>query len=129
MNINDVNTIGRRLRAIRIARGKSLTIVAGRAGISKSCLSDIETGRYSLDSMRRLISLANALQVSPSEIISLPIPAPGNGATDSATEQIRRAVMAVNYGQLSGETLPPEILQSRVTAMVDTLCRSDPERT
>jgi transcriptional regulator with XRE-family HTH domain len=40
----DARTIGRRLRQIRYARGKSLRVVAGPAGISKATLSRIETG-------------------------------------------------------------------------------------
>ena len=39
---NDARTIGRQLRQIRYARGKSLRMVAGLAGISKSQLSEIE---------------------------------------------------------------------------------------
>lgn len=39
---DDARTIGRRLRQIRNARGKSLVVIAGLAGISKSHLSRIE---------------------------------------------------------------------------------------
>ena len=41
--------IGRRLRQLRHSRGKSLTMVAGLAGISKSYLSLLERGERALD--------------------------------------------------------------------------------
>jgi Helix-turn-helix domain len=40
----DTRTVGARLREIRKARGKSLTVIAGLAGISESYLSLLETG-------------------------------------------------------------------------------------
>jgi hypothetical protein len=47
---DDPLTIGRRLRQIRRARGKSLRVVAGLAGMSKSHLDRIERGERALDS-------------------------------------------------------------------------------
>jgi DNA-binding XRE family transcriptional regulator len=44
MGAGDAHTIGARLRLIRRARDKSLRVVAGLAGISKSTLSQIERG-------------------------------------------------------------------------------------
>jgi transcriptional regulator with XRE-family HTH domain len=77
---DDARTIGRRLRQIRYARGKSLRVVAGLAGISKSQLSEIERGERALDSFAKATALANALQIAPSELTRLPVPAPGNWA-------------------------------------------------
>jgi transcriptional regulator with XRE-family HTH domain len=47
---DDAHTIGRRVRQIRHARGKSLRVVAALAGISASHLHRIETGQRALDS-------------------------------------------------------------------------------
>ena len=69
----------RRLRQIRQARRKSLRVVAGLAGISSSHLHRIETGARPLDSLTLILALADALQVAPSELVTLPVPAPGNG--------------------------------------------------
>lgn len=82
MDVGDgVRPIGRRLRQIRQARRKSLRVVAGLAGISASHLYRIETGARPLDSLTLILVLADALQVAPSELVTLPVPAPGNGPT------------------------------------------------
>jgi transcriptional regulator with XRE-family HTH domain len=98
---DDARTIGRRVRQIRHARGKSLRVVAGLAGISKSHLARIERGERSLDSRSQTVALANALQVAPSELISLPIPAPGNGDSDSTVLAVRQALTAVTRNRVS----------------------------
>ncbi|MBV9162335.1 MAG: helix-turn-helix domain-containing protein [Pseudonocardiales bacterium] len=76
---DDARTIGRRLRRIRKGRRKSLIVVAGLAGMSKSKLDRIERGEVALDSLSDIVALANALQIAPSELIRLPFPAPANG--------------------------------------------------
>jgi transcriptional regulator with XRE-family HTH domain len=72
VDIEDARTIGARLRRIRRARGKSLRVVAGLAGISKSHLDRIERGERALDSLSEIVALANALQIAPSELTRLP---------------------------------------------------------
>jgi DNA-binding XRE family transcriptional regulator len=47
---DDARTIGRRLRQLRNYRRKSLRVIAGLAGISKSKLPQIERGEIALDS-------------------------------------------------------------------------------
>lgn len=94
MDADDTRTIGARLRQIRNARGKSLRVVAGLAGMSKSHLSEVERGERALDSLPKIVALANALQIAPSELMRLPVPAPANGLTDSAVEAVRGAVIA-----------------------------------
>jgi transcriptional regulator with XRE-family HTH domain len=54
-------TIGRRLRQIRRSRGKSLVVIAGLAGMSKSQLDRIERGEVALDKLSEIVALANAL--------------------------------------------------------------------
>ena len=48
MNMEDSVTIGRRLRRTRRARGKSLRVVAGLAGISASYLCRLELSTFAL---------------------------------------------------------------------------------
>ncbi len=48
MDAEDARTIGRRLRQIRDARRKSLRVVAGLAGMSKTKLWRIEHGEHAL---------------------------------------------------------------------------------
>ncbi|MGI9063022.1 MAG: helix-turn-helix domain-containing protein [Pseudonocardiaceae bacterium] len=121
-------TIGTRLRRIRKSRGKSLRVVAGLAGTSYGHLSEIENGKAPLDSLRLIKDLAYALEVAPSELTRLPIPAPANGETDAAVQAVRLALTAVSYDMPGGQALPVAALQARVTAMIDALCRCERER-
>ena len=66
MDLGDGLTSGQRLRMNLNAREKSLRVVAGLAGISKSRLSQIERGEVALDSRSETVALANALGISPS---------------------------------------------------------------
>jgi transcriptional regulator with XRE-family HTH domain len=119
VDADDARTIGARLRQIRNARGKSLRVVAGLAGMSKSHLSEVERGERALDSLPKIVALANALQIAPSELMRLPVPAPANGLTDSAVEAVRGAVIAAGRDRPGGLVLPVAVLQERVTAVLD----------
>ncbi|MGH4019561.1 MAG: helix-turn-helix domain-containing protein [Pseudonocardiaceae bacterium] len=123
----DAVTIGQRLRRIRKARGKTLKVVADLAGTSVGHLSEIENGKTPLDSLRLITALANALEIAPSELTRLPIPAPANGETDAAVQAVRLALTAVSYDMPGGQVLPVDVLRARVTAMVDALCRCERE--
>lgn len=46
-------------------------------------LSEIERGECVLDSISEIVDLAGALQIAPSELMRLPLPAPVNGHTGS----------------------------------------------
>lgn len=106
--------IGRRLRRIRVTRGKSLDVIAGRAGITKGYLSMLETGERTLDSLRLMVALAEALEVAPSELTRVPVPAPGNGNTDATTEAVRLTLDAVDLGHPGGRPCPVDMLRGRV---------------
>lgn len=122
---DDARTIGRRLWRIRKARRKSLRVVAGLAGISKSHLDRIERGEVALDRHSEIVALADALQVAPSELIRVEVPAPGNGDADSAIKAVRHALMAVSQHLPGGQVLPVDALRARVTTLVDAHCRCD----
>lgn len=103
---DDARTLGRRVKAIRLARRKSLRVVAGLAGISAASLSRIETGQRPLDSLSLITALANVLQISPSDLIRLPLPAPANGDTDSGIDAVRLALDAIDIGELTAAEQP-----------------------
>jgi transcriptional regulator with XRE-family HTH domain len=126
---DDARTIGRRLRQIRRWRDKSLVVTAGLAGMSKSQLQRIETGERALDSRSEIVALANALQVAPSELTRVDVPAPGNGDTDSAVETVRLALMAVNHNHPGGEVLPVDAVRERVAALVGAISAGDQKLT
>jgi hypothetical protein len=75
------------------------------------------------------VALANALQISPSELARLPVPAPGNAHTDSAIEAIRLALMAVNHRDPGGDVLPMDALREQVGALVGAGSVGDQELT
>jgi transcriptional regulator with XRE-family HTH domain len=122
---DDARTIGARVRQIRGARGKSLRVVAGLAGMSKSHLSQIERGERALDSLSEILALADVLKVAPSEIVKLPVPAPGNSGTDAALNEVRLAVLAVTRDRPEGQRQSVDVLRARVAATVDAYCRCD----
>jgi transcriptional regulator with XRE-family HTH domain len=70
---DDAVTIGRRLRQARCARGKTLVVVAGLAGISESHLSRLERGQRALNRRSLIEALANALEIAPSELTTRPV--------------------------------------------------------
>ncbi|MGH4022605.1 MAG: helix-turn-helix domain-containing protein [Pseudonocardiaceae bacterium] len=118
MDAEDTVTIGARLRRIRLARDKTLEVIAGRAGIGYGYLGQLERGERALDSLRLIKALANALEIAPSELTRIPVPAPGNGHTDSATEGVRRALTAVDVGRPGGLVVPVGVLRDRVTQII-----------
>ncbi len=117
MDFEDPRTIGARLRQIRRARQKSLRVVAGLAGMSKSKLDRIERGEVALDSRSDIVALANALGISPSELTKLPVPAPCNGDVDAAVGAVRLALWAVSRNRPRGHVAGLEELRARARAV------------
>jgi transcriptional regulator with XRE-family HTH domain len=113
MDAEHARTIGYRLRRIRTARGKSLQVIADLVGMSSSTLHRIEHGQRTV-TLSEIILLANALEIAPSELTRLPIPAPANGHTDSATEAVRLALDAIEADSPDGLVLPPAALRDQV---------------
>lgn len=114
MDAEEARTIGRRVRQVRRNRDKSLRVVAGLAGMSKSQLDRIERGKVALDRLSDIVALADALQIAPSDLVRLPIPAPANGHTDSTTEAVRLALDAIDIGWPNGLSLPVAVLRDQV---------------
>ncbi|MDQ3274232.1 MAG: helix-turn-helix domain-containing protein [Actinomycetota bacterium] len=110
----DARTIGLRLQRIRDARDKPLRVIAGLAGMSTSTLHRIEHGERAV-TLSEIVRLADALQIAPSELTKLPVPAPANGHTDSTTDAVRLALDAIEVGHPDGLVLPVAVLRDRVT--------------
>ncbi|GGM35907.1 transcriptional regulator [Longimycelium tulufanense] len=106
--------IGRRLRQIRQARGKSLAVVAGLAGISTSYLSRLETGERALDRRSLIVALARALDVAPTEITSVAMVPPGELDEDGLVNDVRLALLSVAMGEPRGKALQVSALSARV---------------
>jgi transcriptional regulator with XRE-family HTH domain len=85
----DGSTIGRQLRLIRHSRGLSQQVIADLAGISKDHLSRLESGQRALDRRSLIIALANALQVSPTELTEVALPDLAEDSRESAPRSTR----------------------------------------
>ncbi|MDQ3578074.1 MAG: helix-turn-helix domain-containing protein [Actinomycetota bacterium] len=92
--------IGRRLREIRAWRGLSLRVAAELAGISAPYLSRIERGERPVDNRRLISALADALAVSPSELIGHPARwnDPAMAAAQATVPAVRLALIADRLG-------------------------------
>ena len=114
VDADEARTIGWRLRRIREARGKSLRVIAGLVGeMSSSTLHRIEHGQRPV-TLSEIVRLANALQIAPSELTRLPVPAPANGHTDSTTEAVRLTLDAIDVDRPDGLVLPLAALWDQV---------------
>jgi len=82
--------------------------------MSKSQLDRIERGEVALDRLSEIVALADALQIAPSDLMRLPVPAPANGHTDSATEAVRLALDAIDADGLDELVLPVAVLRDQV---------------
>ncbi|MGH4017630.1 MAG: helix-turn-helix domain-containing protein, partial [Pseudonocardiaceae bacterium] len=82
--------------------------------MGKDTLNRIERGLLS-PTLTQLYALAKVLQTSVSELTRLPLPAPANGHTDSATEAVRLALDAIDVGHPGGLVLPVAVLRDQVT--------------
>jgi transcriptional regulator with XRE-family HTH domain len=114
LDVEEARTIGARLCRVRSSRRKSLRVVAELAGMSKDTLNRIERGLRS-PTLNEVLALAEVLQISVSELTSLPVPAPANGHTDSTTAGVRLARDALDVDHPGGLVLPVAVLQDRVT--------------
>ncbi|MGH3936322.1 MAG: helix-turn-helix domain-containing protein [Pseudonocardiaceae bacterium] len=117
----DAQAIGARLREIREARGKSLAVIAGLAGITEAYLSMLETGKRALNRRSLIVALANALEVSPSDLFDLGTsPLPAEPATEAAIGAVRDAMQAVDVGEPGGQVQPVEQLAVRAETALST---------
>lgn len=64
---------GLEVRRRRDALGWSLDVLAGRTGLSRTMLIGIEHGRRN-PSLKTLVAVANALEVSPAEMLAAALP-------------------------------------------------------
>jgi transcriptional regulator with XRE-family HTH domain len=124
VNVDDAH-IGRRVRQIRHARGKSLSVAAGLAGISKSYLAMIERGERALDRRSLIAALATALEVAPTDITGGALATPGQAEDDRTADDVRQVLLAVNLGEPRGEVQPIEALRTRVADILTAQNNAD----
>src|SRR5690349_17191257 len=60
----DMNTVGGRIQSARVARGLTMDQLATKVGVTKSSISQWESGKISNLTADNLLKLSNILQVS-----------------------------------------------------------------
>ncbi|WP_007023907.1 helix-turn-helix domain-containing protein [Saccharomonospora iraqiensis] len=111
-------TLGQTLRRLRHARGKSLAVVAGLAGISPSYLSRLESGDRALDRRSLIVALADALDVAPSELAQNTLAEIGPAGEERALIEVRLALLSVGMQAPNGVRQPVEALRTRVAEVL-----------
>lgn len=121
----DVNPIGRRIRAVRLRRGLTLTAAAQLAGMSPSYLSLIERGLRPVQRRSTLEALANALRVPPSDLTGQPYPSSSRAEQigHAAAQELRAVLRDIELDALDvpGTPRPLERLRVDVRA-ADVAC-------
>lgn len=117
-----VEHIGTRIRYWRRRRGgMSQAALAGLAGLSRPYLTLIESGRRPVERRATLVALANALQVTVSDLLGQPgDPAdPRKAAAASAVPAIRAAVIEIGEGERRAPTRSPEAMAAALDDVRD----------
>jgi transcriptional regulator with XRE-family HTH domain len=122
---DNINTIGRRIRAVRTWRGMSLTATAELAGFSKAYLSQIEHGKRAVERRSTLEALATALRVPPSELTGQPYP-PSSRAEEvghAAAQDLRAVLRDIELDALEIVDAPRPLAELRAAvATSDAAC-------
>lgn len=100
---------GERVRSCRRYRGVSLQVLADRTGLSKSFLSMVENGHRRLERRRDLAAVADALQVSITDLTGQPYPpaTPADGGAHATVPGVRTALLAHSLDYTPAPTTRP----------------------
>ncbi|WDZ83245.1 helix-turn-helix domain-containing protein [Micromonospora cathayae] len=119
------DTIGARIRYWRLRRnGMTQAVLAGLAGVSQSYVSQVESGRKTIDRRSTLVAIAAALQVTVADLLGQGAE-PGDPARDNAAEAVPAiwsALIEIEDGERRPSTRAPADLAAGIT-------RSDQLRT
>ncbi|MFI2649869.1 helix-turn-helix domain-containing protein [Micromonospora fulviviridis] len=119
------DTIGTRIRYWRMRRsGMSQAVLAGLAGVSQSYISQVESGRKTIDRRSTLVAVAAALQVTVADLLGQGAE-PGDPARDSAAESVP-AIWSALIEIEDGERRPATRVREELAA---DIARSDELRT
>ncbi|MDG4796554.1 helix-turn-helix transcriptional regulator [Micromonospora sp. WMMD1082] len=115
--IKKADTIGARVRYWRIRRGgMTQAVLAGLTGVSQSYVSQIESGRKTIDRRSTLVALAAALQVTVADLLGQGTE-PGDPARESAAEcvpAIWSALIEIEDGERRSPTRTAEQLVAEI---------------
>ncbi|MFI6131207.1 helix-turn-helix domain-containing protein [Micromonospora sp. NPDC051141] len=111
------DTIGARIRYWRMRRGgMSQAVLAGLAGVSQPYISQVESGRKSIDRRSTLVAVAAALQVTVADLLGQGTEA-GDPARERAAERVPAiwsALIEIEDGERRSSTRSPEELTAGI---------------
>ncbi|MBO4208725.1 helix-turn-helix domain-containing protein [Micromonospora echinofusca] len=120
-----VDTIGARIRYWRMRRnGMTQAVLAGLAGVSQPYISQVESGRKTVDRRSTLVAVASALQVTVADLLGQGTE-PGCPARESAAECVP-AIWSTLIEIEDGERRPATCTTEELAAEI---ARSDRLRT
>lgn len=120
--MDDIATIGARLRVLRRWRGMTQAQVAGLAGLLPSQISMIETGQRSLDRRSQISAIATALRVSETDLVGGPHLSSDHQQSDPHTviPALREALLTSRLGTSSVDRARPlPELSQAVTDLIE----------
>ena len=107
----DYQKIGQQIRAVRRAQGLSQEQLAEKVWISTTHMSHIETGQTKL-SLPVLVDLANALQVSPNDLLC----SSDGHSRESSLSEINKVMAACTPAQVR---IVEQIVKATVAALTE----------
>jgi transcriptional regulator with XRE-family HTH domain len=120
--------IGARIRYWRRRRGGiTQAALAGLAGVSQSFISQVESGRKSVERRATLVDLANALQVSVADLLGEPGDPtnPARAGAAAAVPQIRVALLEIEEGERRRPRRGPDEMGAAIRSMAEKRGSSD----
>ncbi|MBU2670345.1 helix-turn-helix domain-containing protein [Actinoplanes bogorensis] len=118
--------VGGRIRSRRLMRGWSIRFAASRAGVSHATWSRIERGLQAADNRFTLAAVADALECSPSELTSAPVPTAGLQALAAlaGADAVRQALIDIDPDEPAEGIAPSVDELSRTVDLAESLHQS-----
>jgi transcriptional regulator with XRE-family HTH domain len=126
--VTTTGTIGTRIRYWRLRRnGMTQSVLAGLAGVSQSYISQVESGRKTIDSRSTLVAIASALKVTVADLLGQPGDPtdPLKAGADEAIPDIWVALIEIEEGERRTPTRTPDQLAAAIAHADDLRARAD----
>lgn len=118
--------IGKKLKQLRLAKGLTASELAARAGVARSLISQLESGRRKSTGTEILIRLARELEVSPSAFFASEALKP---SSDNPNYLIFKETNNTDYDRLIEKArsahLPPDLLEELLDLVIRIRLRKD----